>query len=97
MQLTIQGNGLLARLALPEQFVFSTHVAFRQAMRQIHASGLVRILELDFARVAQMDDSAALGMLRCVAFDDPRYAVRLLNARQDMQALLEMAQLQVSA
>lgn len=96
MQLTIQGNGLLARLALPEQFVFSTHVAFRQAMRQIHASGLMRILELDFARVAQMD-SAALGMLRCVAFDDPRYAVRLLNARQDMQALLEMAQLQVSA
>lgn len=92
MQITYRENGQVARLQLPADFVFSAHVAFREALKNVRASAPVKTLELDFSRVVQLD-SAALGMLRCLMFDEPRYAVRLLHARPDVREMLEMAQL----
>lgn len=92
MQISYRENGQVARLELPTDFVFSAHVAFREALKNIRASAPVQTLELDFSRVMQLD-SAALGMLRCLIYDEPRYTVRLLHARADVRDMLEMAQL----
>lgn len=96
MQLSYRENGKVARLELPQEFVFASHVAFREALKNIRASELVRELELDFARVCQID-SAALGMLRCLMYDEPRYLVRLLNPGHEIRGMLEMAQLAPNA
>ncbi len=92
MQVSYRDSGKVARLELPQQFVFSSHVAFREALKNIRASELVRALDIDFQRVRQID-SAALGMLRCLIYDEPRYLVRLLNPNHEIRDMLEMAQL----
>ncbi|MFO1379134.1 MAG: STAS domain-containing protein [Chitinivorax sp.] len=92
MQVSYRDSGKVARLELPQQFVFSSHVAFREALKNIRASELVRALDIDFQRVRQID-SAALGMLRCLIYDEPRYLVRLLNPNHEIRGMLEMAQL----
>ena len=79
MQVSYRDSGSrLARLELLQQFVFFLSCRIPRGAENIHCQRAGQSTDIDFQRVRQID-SAALGMLRCLIYDEPRYLVGLLN------------------
>ena len=76
-------------MQLPREFDFHSHKDFREA--QSNHSGVSEFV-LDFSQTMHLD-SSALGMLLLMREDAGRVngKVRLINCRQNIKSLLEMA------